>query len=79
MRLLVEEYRASDVQHFVICRPEKAILAMSLNPPIQANFLHVNYCSTFSLLEKVFLQRVMRPSDKGYLVFIEIQLSIMAA
>jgi hypothetical protein len=35
--------------------------------------------TTFWLLEKVFLQRVIRPSDKGYLAFIEIQLSIMAA
>jgi hypothetical protein len=56
----------------------KSIPAMSLNPPIQANWLYVNHCTTFSLLEKVFLQRVMRPSDKGYLAFNEIQLSIIA-
>jgi hypothetical protein len=60
-------------------RPEKAIPAMSLNPPIQANWLNVNHCSTFWLLEKVILQRVMRPSYKEYLAFIEIQLCIIAA
>jgi hypothetical protein len=52
---------------------------MSLNPPIQVNWLHVNHCSTFWLLQKLILQKIKRPSYKGYLAFIEIQLSIMAA
>jgi hypothetical protein len=43
-------------------RPEKAIPAVSLNPAIQAAWLHFNHCSAFWLLEYV----------------IEIQLSIMA-
>jgi hypothetical protein len=59
-------------------RPEKAIPAMSLNPPNEANWLHVNHSSTFWLLQNVILQRFMRPSDQGYLAFIEIHLSIMA-
>jgi hypothetical protein len=67
------------VQPFLILEAWKTIPAMSLNPPIQANWLHVNLCSTFWLLEKVILQRVMRPSDKGLLALIEIQLSIMAS
>jgi hypothetical protein len=69
----------SDVQLFVILETWKTIPAISLNPPIQANFFHVNHCSKFGVLEKVFLQRVMRLSDKGTLTFIEIQLGIMAA
>jgi hypothetical protein len=40
---------------------------MSLNPPIQANWLHVNYYSTFWLLENVIPQRFMGASDQGYL------------
>jgi hypothetical protein len=60
-------------------RPEKAISAVSLNPPIQANWLHVNHCSTFWLLENVIVQSFMRPSDQGYLAFIQIQLSNIAA
>jgi hypothetical protein len=50
--------------------PEKAIPAVSLNPPIQANWLHVNHCSTFSLLENVILQMFMKPSDQGYFTLI---------
>jgi hypothetical protein len=50
-------------------RPEKAIREVSLNSPIQANWLHVNHCSTFWLLENVILQRFMKPSDQGYLAF----------
>jgi hypothetical protein len=69
----------SDVQLFVILETWKTIPAMSLYPPIQANCLHVNHCSKFWVLEKVFLQRFMRPSDKGFLTFIEIQLGIMSA
>jgi hypothetical protein len=57
---------------------EKVILDMSLNPPIQANWLHVNQCSKFWLLENVILQRFMRPSDQGYLVIIQVQLGILA-
>jgi hypothetical protein len=59
-------------------RPEKAIPAVSLNPPIQANWLHVNQWSTFWILENVIVQRFMSTSDEGYLAFIEIKLSIMA-
>jgi hypothetical protein len=77
MRLLAEEYRASAVI-LSFWRLEKAIPAMSLNPPIHAKWLHVNHCWTFWLLENVILQRFMRPSDQGYLAFIEIQFSIMA-
>jgi hypothetical protein len=69
---------SSDEQLFPFWRPEKAIPAVSLNPTIQATWLHVNHCSTFRLLQNVILQRFMKPSDKGYLALIEIQLSIMA-
>jgi hypothetical protein len=79
MRLWAEEYKASNVQLFVpLGGLIKAIPAMSLIPPIQANWLHVNHCSTFRLLENVILLRFMKPSDQWYLAFIEIQLSIMA-
>jgi hypothetical protein len=60
-------------------RPDKAIPEVSLNPPIQANWLHVNHCSTFWLVENVILQRFMRPFDQGYLALIVKQLGIMAA
>jgi hypothetical protein len=59
-------------------RPEKAIPAVSLNPPIKANCLHDNNCSTFLLFENVILQRFKRSSVQGYLGFIQIQLIIMA-
>jgi hypothetical protein len=45
----------------------------------QANKIHVNHWSTFWLLQKVIHQRVKRTSYKGYIAFIEIQLSFMAA
>jgi hypothetical protein len=60
------------------CRPEKAIPAVSLDPPIQANWLHINHCSTFLLFENVIVQMFMRPSDQGYLAVIEIQSRNMA-
>jgi hypothetical protein len=78
MRLLVEIYRASDMQLFVILEAWKTIPAMSLNSTIQANWLHVNDCWTFWLLGNVILLRFTRPSEQGYLAFIEIHLSIMA-
>jgi hypothetical protein len=78
MRLLAKDYTASDDQISSFWRLEKAIPAVSLNPPIQTRSLHVNNCSIFWLLENVIIQMFMRPSDQGYLAFIEIQLSIMA-
>jgi hypothetical protein len=37
-------------------RPEKAIPAVSLNPPIQGNWFHVIHSSTFWKVENVILQ-----------------------
>jgi hypothetical protein len=36
--------------------PEKAIPAVSLNPPFQGNWFHVSYSSTFWKNENVILQ-----------------------
>jgi hypothetical protein len=49
--------------------PEKAIPVMSINPQIQTNWLHVNHCSTFWLIENVILQWFMITSDQGYLAY----------
>jgi hypothetical protein len=79
MRLLAEEFRASDVQLVVTLEAWKSDSSHVVKSSIQANLLHVNHCSKFLLLQKVNLQRVKRPSYKGLLAFIEIQLSTKAA
>jgi hypothetical protein len=79
MRLLAEEYMASDVQHFVILEAWKSDSCHVVKSSNQANWLHVNHCSKFWLLQKVILQIVKRTSCNGYLTYIEIHLSIIAA
>jgi hypothetical protein len=58
MKPLAEEYGAFDEQLFVILRPEKAIHAVSFNPPFQGNWFHVSYNSIFCQLENVILQKL---------------------
>jgi hypothetical protein len=43
-------------QLFVILAGQKAIPSLSLNPPLQGNWLHFNHCSTFWQHENVILQ-----------------------
>jgi hypothetical protein len=78
MCLLVEIYRDTDVQPFVILEARKTDSCHVVYHLIQANWLHVNHSSKFWLLGNVILQRFMSPSDQGYLDFIEMQLTIMA-
>jgi hypothetical protein len=67
-------FRWATFQHF---GGMKNFPALSLNPPMQANWLHVNHCSKFWLLENVIVQRFIRTPNQGYIAFIEIQLIIM--
>jgi hypothetical protein len=39
-------------------QPEKAIRAVSLNPPFQGNWFHVSHSSPFWQRENVILQRL---------------------
>jgi hypothetical protein len=59
MRPLAEECMSSDGNFSSFWLPEKAIPTVSLNPPIQANWLYVNHCSTFWFVENVILQGFM--------------------
>jgi hypothetical protein len=56
MRPLVVEYNVPVEQHFVNMAGYKAIPAVSLNPSLQGNWLHINQFSTFCQHENVILQ-----------------------
>jgi hypothetical protein len=78
MRFLAEEYMASDEHFSSFWWSEKAIPAVSLNPPTLDNWFHVNHSSTFWQHENIS-SSVMRPSDQGYLAFIDLLFSTLAA
>jgi hypothetical protein len=47
MTILAEVYLISDEELLSIRRPEKAICAVTLNPPFQGNGFHVSHSSPF--------------------------------
>jgi hypothetical protein len=75
MSPLAEEYMASDKQLFVILAAGKSDYCRVVPGQLVSFHLHLDFFFFF----KCISSRFMRPSAQGYLAFIELLLSILAA